>query len=249
LAVTAVEFLYPLRGRPQPTQVVAALYFMKHIGPPRKSTAMSRDVVQLLERAGLTRGYAPMNGGRALSRAIPQVHQLRPKGAWEITETGEKFVRQILEIEDVPDPPSADAAKLHALAETQTNDHVKGYIEEAIKCYEAGALRAAVVFVWTGAVRTLQEAALAKGKKASTEALQKHDSKARTIRSVDDFAYVKEKTLLFACVDLGVIDKGEKGMLIQALELRNNCGHPTKYRPRQSKVDSFVEDVVGIVFD
>jgi len=36
--------------------------------------------------------------------------------------------------------------------------------------------------------------------------------------------------------------------LSQALDLRNKCGHPTKYRPRKIKARSFIEDVVGIVF-
>jgi hypothetical protein len=36
--------------------------------------------------------------------------------------------------------------------------------------------------------------------------------------------------------------------LEEALNLRNRCGHPTKYRPGEKKVSSFIEDVAGIVF-
>jgi hypothetical protein len=45
-----------------------------------------------------------------------------------------------------------------------------------------------------------------------------------------------------------LLDKGEKDTLIDALNLRNRYGHPTKYRPGEAKVKSFIEDVLGIVF-
>jgi len=34
---------------------------------------------------------------------------------------------------------------------------------------------------------------------------------------------------------------------MEALDLRNRCGHPTNYRPGVKRVSSFIEDVVGIV--
>ena len=46
---------------------------------------------------------------------------------------------------------------------------------------------------------------------------------------------------------MSVIDKSEKGHLKQALDLRNDCGHPVKYKPRENKVSAFIEDVVSIV--
>ena len=111
------------------------------------------------------------------------------------------------------------------------DDVVRGYVDEAITCLRAGALRAAVVFLWTGAVRTLHEAALKKGTAQLNAALQKHDPKARKVAKVEDFAYVRDKIFLLACGELGVLDKGERTTLEDALDLRNRCGHPTKYRP------------------
>ena len=124
----------------------------------------------------------------------------------------------------------------------------RGYIEEAIACLRAVALRAAVVFLWTGAVRALQDAALAKGTTALNAAIQKHDPKARNVSKIDDFAYIKDKVLLLACGELGLLDKGQRGTLEEALNLRNRSGHPTKYKPGAAKVASFIEDVVGIVW-
>jgi hypothetical protein len=34
----------------------------------------------------------------------------------------------------------------------------------------------------------------------------------------------------------------------QALDLRNQCGHPSNYRPGHKKVSAFIEDLIGIVF-
>jgi hypothetical protein len=35
----------------------------------------------------------------------------------------------------------------------------------------------------------------------------------RHVTKLDDFAYIKDKTLLLACGELAVLDKGERGTL------------------------------------
>src|SRR6185312_2722546 len=179
----------------------------------------------------------------------PDVHRVGPRGVWAITETGEKKVESLLGIPGRKAVPQAkDVAALTSLVASQRDDAVRGYMEEAIKCLEVDALRAAVVFLWAGAIRTLQEGALGKGRKPLNAALLKFDPKSREVKKVEDFAYVKDRWLLLAAGELGMIDKGERGTLEEALNLRNRCGHPTKYRPRSAKVSAYIEDVVGIVF-
>ena len=56
------------------------------------------------------------------------------------------------------------------------------------------------------------------------------------------------RTFLEALPDLGILDKAEKDTLVDGLNLRNRCGHPTKVKPGINKARSFIEDVVGIVF-
>ena len=94
----------------------------------------------------------------------------------------------------------------------------------------------------------LHDEALQKGDIALNRALTKQDPKARQVKKIEDFAWVKDRTFLDACPELGVLDKGEKDTLVEALGLRNRCGHPTKYKPGANKARSFIEDVVGIVF-
>jgi hypothetical protein len=103
------------------------------------------------------------------------------------------------------------------------------------------------VFIWAAA-REIQTKMMAKGSTAVTAAVQKHDPKARTINKIDDFAYVKEAVQLLAAMGLGLLDKREKDTLEESLDLRNRCGHPSKYTPGVKKVSAFVEDVTSILF-
>ncbi len=125
---------------------------------------------------------------------------------------------------------------------------MRGYVDEAIVCLRVGALRAATVFLWTGAVVTLRDAVWAHGPAAIDAARKTHNAKSRDFKKQDDFAYVKDADLLQIAQDLSVLDKSEKTLLAQALDLRNQCGHPVKYKPGVKRVSAFVEDVVGIVW-
>jgi len=54
---------------------------------------------------------------------------------------------------------------------------------------------------------------------------------------------------LKAACDLGQIEKNEKLVLENCLDLRNNCGHPGQYKPEEYKALSFLEDLLTILFD
>jgi hypothetical protein len=256
MASTPVEFLYPIRSAPQRVLVQAVMYYYKHHGTGRGLRTMTTIEI----RAGLVKGgiakARKMNVSRALIEAIPNVHQvnnyeLNPaKMKWELTDTGEAHVQKLLRIPAGGQPEAIHdvMALVEKLAESQADEGVQGYIEEALKCLQVDALRASVVFLWTGAVVILQEKALKSSKKKLNDAIAKHDPKAREVKKMDDFAYIKDKTLLLACGELGLLDKGERTTLEEALSLRNRCGHPTKYQPRAARAGAFIEDVVGVVF-
>jgi hypothetical protein len=78
--------------------------------------------------------------------------------------------------------------------------------------------------------------------------LARHDPKARSVTKIEDFQYIKDKNILLAAEDNGILDKAERTTLSESLDLRNRCGHPNKYRPGIKKASSFIEDVIGIVF-
>lgn len=208
------------------------------------------EIRALLKRAQIPRAVK-LNLADALAKSAPFVDTAGKKGKsflWTITPTGQEHVRSLLGLPSKDVEIEHDVSSLENLVVRISDKNIADYIQEAIKCLSIDALRAAVVFVWAGAVRKIQEDVLTKGIGNVTASTQKYDPKSRPIKRIDDFSYVKESTLLLVAQDLGVFDKNERGILEEALDLRNKCGHPGKYRPGPKKVGSFIEDVVGIVF-
>jgi hypothetical protein len=247
--VTLVEFLYPIRKGKQRDLVLATLFFHTQF---KGANGMTGTEIKTALTSAKVPNAKKMNVNDVINKSSPYVHSPRGKenGAFlfELTDTGEKHVRELL---DVPAPDlgiQQDVSTLRALSDKISDETVKGFIDEAIVCLRADALRAALVFLWSGAIRTLHEEALKQKEATINDAIQKHAPKARTVKKVEDFAWINDRTFLEACPDMGVLDKGEKDTLVDALNLRNRCGHPTKYKPGVQKARSFIEDVVGIVF-
>ena len=167
---------------------------------------------------------------------------------WSLTRSGDHFVAEALGL-DVIEPEIKNSVDgLTKILSTVSDDVVRGYVEEALLCYGVNARRAAVVFLWSGAIRHLQEQALLQGVKALNNAVVKHDPKAKQVSKIEDFSAIKDVTQLLGFRELGLVDKGQWQTLQEGLDLRNRCGHPTKYIPGTAKVAAFIEDIVGIVF-
>lgn len=247
--MTLVEFLYPLKGGKQRDLVLATMYFLKRYKDRTQVT--SPEVRTALAATKLPKTKA-INVNDVINRSAVHVQSegAKENGAmlFALTETGEKYVRDLLGLPSAEPEIEHDVAALTGLTNSIADSQAKGYVEEAITCLQFGALRAAVVFLWAGAVRTLQHAALARGTRTLNAAIKKQDPAARDIKTVTDFAWVKDRTFLDACPDLALLDKSQKTVLIGALDLRNMCGHPSSYTPGIKKVSAFVEDVIGIVF-
>jgi hypothetical protein len=182
----------------------------------------------------------------ALTSAIPLVDRLGG-GRWKITASGEDHVRDQLALPESLPQAQEDVSTLRHLSQSVADETVRDYVDEAIKCLQVGARRAAVVFLWAGAVHEMRERVWKEGKSRIEEALQRHNPKAR-FRRKDDFSFVKDRALIDLTGDLAIHDKSERKRLIEALDLRNDCGHPVKYRPGEKKVSSFIEDVLQVVF-
>ena len=246
--MTLTEFLAPLAGGTQRELCIAVLYYQKHF---HGSTALTVEAV----RGGLVRARVPkaskINVADVLSKSAELVDSIGAAGKrrlWQLTATGEKHIRTKLNQPTSAPDLEHDVTTLEALAAKISDQVVRDYILESIKCLSAGALRAAIVFLWTGAIRTLQEEAFTKHQAILNAAITKHDPKARPVNKLEDFAYIRDATTLLALQELGILDKGEKTTLGEALDLRNRCGHPTKYTPGIKKASSFIEDVIGIVW-
>lgn len=163
-----------------------------------------------------------------------------------ITATGEGHLEQTYGVAS-NHGSTAPVPALSGLARRIADDATRGYVEEAVACLGCGARRAAVVFLWTGAVATLRNTVWESGAVGIEVAWSRHNQRAR-FRKKGDFEDMKDAHLLEIAEDLDVIDGSQKTILRHALDLRNTCGHPVKYAPGESKVASYIEDVAGIVW-
>lgn len=217
-----------------------------------RETVTTADINAAFTKAKHTKGRR-IQYAAVLNRAVPFVHA--PVGkvegerlAWALTDTGNRHVRGLLDLPSAEAEVEHDVGTLERLAATIKQEAVRTYVDEGITCLKVGALRAATVFLWTGAAMTLRDKVWVNGAPAIDAVLKTHNPKARGFTKKEDFAYVRDADLLQVAQDLSVLDKSEKTVLGQALDLRNQCGHPVKYNPGVKKVSAFVEDVVGIVW-
>jgi len=167
---------------------------------------------------------------------------------WRLTESGDRQVQENLGIVQDAIEIKNEISVMDALMAGVSDDVVRSFVEESVLAYGVGALRASVVFLWSGAIRHLQAKALAVGVTVLNAALTKHDPKARHVSKIEDYSGVKDVIQLLGFREIGLIDKGEWATLQEGLDLRNRCGHPTKYKPGAKKTSAFIEDIVGIVF-
>jgi hypothetical protein len=245
--VTLTEFLHPLKGGRNGDLCLAALYFHERYEQVGEVTV---DGLRALLKRGRVAGAKTMNIAQVLATSAPYVESPGKQGKkflWKLTGTGQARVRELLELPANDIEVENDVTALEGLAKSLDPD-VADYIHEALKCLKVDALRAAVVFTWSGAVKKIRDDVFSCGAAAADDAVRKFDPKAKAIKKADDLVLVKESTLLLAAQELGLFDKNERGTLEECLNLRNKCGHPGKYKVGVKKVSSFLEDVIGTVF-
>ena len=125
----------------------------------------------------------------------------------------------------------------------------RDYLEEALECYRRGLYRAAVLMVWSAVVQKLYDTAGShRGGVSMMEAANKarlgNSRRYREIKKQDDLLYVGEKDFIQLCEDAGMLNRNARKMLHERLDLRNLCGHPTKYTPGREQTVIFIESLV-----
>lgn len=172
---------------------------------------------------------------------------VRTDGGWELTSEGKRRVSELVGpfgASPIPVVASSLRQYLPQISDSQT----KSFVEEAIECFEAGYLRAAVVLSWVGAIALLQNYIVANRlADFNTEALRR-DAKWRNAKTTDDLSRLKESDLLHILESLSVIGKNVKQELEGALKLRNSCGHPNSLKIGESRVASHIEILVLNVY-
>lgn len=249
--MTLLEFLSPVLGGARRDICLAGMFYLSEEKGSAVCTASELKAALVAARVPKAKTF---NVADILGRAGHLVSTDQKNSSkvnlWHLTESGDQHVRTRLGI-------TADAAQIQikndistmeALVAGVSDDVVRSYLEESVLAYGVGALRASVVFLWSGAIRQLQDKSLASGLLAVNAAVQKHDPKAHHVGKIEDYSAVKDAVQLLAFREIGLIDKGEWATLQEGLDLRNRCGHPTKYKPGAKKASAFIEDIVGIAF-
>ncbi|MDB5808067.1 MAG: hypothetical protein JWN94_189 [Betaproteobacteria bacterium] len=246
--MTLVEFLAPLLKRTHQARVLAVLYFKERYD---SAAALTTDQIRTALISARVPRSAKLNVADVIGKAGHFVDTPGVQGKlrlWSLTESGRQEIRSLLNLPAQDVEVEHGIGTLEGLLNDISDPEIRNYLEESVKCLQVGALRACVVFAWSGAIRTIQNRILNGGIPRLNTAIQKHDQKARHVGRIEDFAYIKDSIVLLAAKDIGILDKNEKDTLEEALNLRNRSGHPGKYRPGVKKVSSFIEDIVSIVF-
>lgn len=246
--MTLVEFLNAVKNQKRETLALSVMYWHERYGSKPSMTAA--EVKAALVGARVT-GASKINAPDVLGKAGANVDVAgnAPGGAklWELTETGRKSVRLAHGLPDDEPELEHGVGELERIAAKVVDPGAKKYLDEAITCLSVNALRAAIVFVWVGAVADIKSRVWTHGGPGVTAAFQKYNPKAN-LQTENDLVKFQEADLLKVAQDLGEIDKAQHKILGQALDLRNQCGHPNKYWPSVSKAKAHIEDIAGILW-
>jgi hypothetical protein len=131
-----------------------------------------------------------------------------------------------------------------------TNPHSQRYVEEAIRCIEAGALRASTIMAWIGAMSILYHHVF-------TNCLAAFDIKAanhprikgwNTATDVDDLATINEAFFLEVIETIGLVTPDQKKLLKNCLDWRNSSGHGNNVVIGEQQVAAHIEILVETVY-
>lgn len=114
--------------------------------------------------------------------------------------------------------------------------------QQALACIERGIFRAAHVMAWAGFMDFLEQ-------KLSSDGLVKVKSvktgwgKYSTIEEIRE--NVPEFQLVEAARDVGLLSKPETKTLLGLLSKRNECAHPSNYRPALNESLGYVSELLN----
>jgi hypothetical protein len=117
---------------------------------------------------------------------------------------------------------------------------VQDYFSEAISCLESELYRSGIVLAWAGHFHVFSESCF-----------HKHEIDIRTARpkwSFKDLTAIKERNaeyqLLIVAKEVNFISNARFRILDGQLSLRNQCAHPTLYRPSMNAAIGYVDDMI-----
>jgi hypothetical protein len=117
---------------------------------------------------------------------------------------------------------------------------VQDYFKEAIDCLEGGLYRSGIVLAWAGYFHVFSETVY-----------KKHEADIRAARpkwTFKDLIELKECTneaqLLTVAKEVQFINRAQLRIFDGQLSERNQCAHPTLYRPSMNAAIGYVDDMI-----
>ncbi len=146
--------------------------------------------------------------------------------------------------------PDAQTSAALGRLETQVPPGPKrDFLHETIKCFNAGANRAAIVMCWNLAAHHLQEHILADATRhaAFDAVLAKNTDKRVKITAItkqDDFTEMSEAKFLEFCREAKIITSTIFNKLKGRLDERNGAAHPSGIVVKPKAAEVYIEDLV-----
>lgn len=174
---------------------------------------------------------------------------IRTDAGWELTDVGRIHLHG-LGVASISPAALQVAADLRAHLAKLSEPQAKAFVEEAIKCYEAGLYRSAVVMSWLGAMSVLHHEVHANYLTAfNVEAARVFGTKWKPAVSTDGLGLMKEGDFLDRIEALSIIGKNVKAELKTCLDRRNGCGHPNSYKISANQSAAHLEILLLNVFE
>lgn len=160
----------------------------------------------------------------------------------------EKYQTELKQLEKSPEPEIKDvSAQLMALVSQVKDAQQQTFLDETIKCLQAGAHRAAIVMAWNLAYHHLRAWILSKHLPAfNAELTTKYSARFSPATCHDDFPE-KESVTLEVCRSAGFLDKTRKGILDGGLHDRNRYAHPSPAKATGPEAAGYISKLLSNV--
>ncbi len=142
---------------------------------------------------------------------------------------------------------SQTSATLRSLGHKLPAGNAKEFLAETLDCFEVGANRAAIGMAWILAVNHLFDYILKHKLTEFNATLAKNTDKRVKVTLIvqrDDFSDIPESKFIEFCRSANIISNDVRKILVQKLDTRNSCAHPSGVKIKRTKVIDFVEDLI-----
>lgn len=174
---------------------------------------------------------------------------IRTNAGWELADAGRAHLHG-LGVSAVSPAALQVAVDLRAHLAKLPDGQTKTFVEEAVKCHEAGLYRSAVVMSWLGAMDVLHQEVHANHLATfNSEAARVYGKKWKPAVTTDDLGLMKEADFLDRIDTLSIIGKNVKAELKTCLDRRNGCGHPNSYKISANQSAAHLEILLLNVFE